>query len=92
MEADLKVTLSGVLQKHTQYQREHSFEVDTVQGAVDALVVKYPNLKKMLNDPAGQLRCAHTLFLNGEHLAADQLDRALRPSDNLQILTAIAGG
>jgi len=53
---------------------------------------KYPSLTASLYDANGEVRKVHRLFLNGEQLFSNELDRSIQENDRLQILTAIAGG
>ena len=88
----MQIVLSGVLQKHAQYQREHALPAETVQEAIAILVESFPSMNNVLLDPHGQLRKIHRLFLNGQQLAPDQTGQCLQQQDRLEILTAIAGG
>ena len=88
----MHIVLSGVLQKHAQYQREHAFAAETVQQAIDILVKSFPAMNNVLLDPHGQLRRIHRLFLNGKQLAHDETGQFVQQQDRLEILTAIAGG
>jgi molybdopterin converting factor small subunit len=88
----MKFVFSGTLLRFTDYQRSLVVEAATVRTALAALVVKCPKLAPVLYDGAGQLRAVHRLFLNGTQLLSDELERPLTPSDELEVLTAIAGG
>jgi len=67
-------------------------EAASVSNALDTLVERFPDLKPVLYDAAGKPCSVHRLFLNGEVLDVGDTDHALEPSDELGILTAIAGG
>lgn len=87
------VVVSGNLRRYTSFEQEVEVEASSLRGALDALLVRYPGLRPVLYDGDGKLRSVHRLFVNGELLdAGDDHDRALAPSDELGILTAIAGG
>lgn len=88
----MNIVLSGTLQKYTDYQREHCIAAETVREAIEGLVKNYPGLNPILFDPTGQIRRAHTVFLNGNQIFADQLANPVAAQDRLEILTAIAGG
>ncbi len=88
----MTIVLSGILQKFAQYQREHCIEASTVQEAIEQLGKSHPPLNKALFDPSGALRRTHTVFLNGNQLALEQLAQRVTNKDKLEILTAIAGG
>jgi predicted phage tail protein len=88
----MNIVLSGVLQKHAQYQREHSLAVETIREAIDLLTKNFPGMGNVLLDSGGQLRKIHRLFLNGHQISSDQVDKCVKHEDRLEILTAIAGG
>ncbi|MDT8997722.1 MoaD/ThiS family protein [Paucibacter sp. APW11] len=88
----MNIVLSGVLQKHAQYQREHSLPAETVREAIETLVERFPAIGSVLLDSGGQLRKVHRLFLNGQQLSSEQVTSPVTDADRLEILTAIAGG
>ena len=88
----MNIVLSGTLQKFARYQREHSVDAVTVREGIDSLVKNYPELSRALFDPAGQIRRAHMVFLNGNQLSSEQLTAEVGAKDEIEILTAIAGG
>lgn len=86
------VVVSGNLRRYTAFEQEVQVDATSLGGALDALVARYPGLRPVLYDGDGKLRSVHRLFLNGELLDVGTHDRALAPTDELGILTAIAGG
>jgi sulfur-carrier protein len=88
----MRVVLSGNLMRFASFEKEVEVEATTVAQAVDALVQKFPDLQPVVFDGAGALRKVHRLYLNGDLLAFDALNTAVAPSDELGVLTAIAGG
>jgi len=88
----MNIVLSGTLQKFAQYQREHSVDAWTIQEGLDHLVKAYPALGTALYNGEGELRRAHIIFLNGNQVPPEQLSDRVGETDELEILTAIAGG
>lgn len=86
------VVVSGNLRRYTSFEQEVRLDATSLEGALEALVARYPGLRPVLYDGDGKLRSVHRLFLNGELLDVGHGDRALAPTDELGILTAIAGG
>ena len=86
------VVLSGNLRRFTSFEGEVQLEATTVTEALDTLVEQFPDLKPVLYDANGKPRSVHRLFLNGEVLDVGDTDHNLEPTDELGILTAIAGG
>jgi molybdopterin synthase sulfur carrier subunit len=69
-------------------------EVDgrTVRGCIEAVEADYPGFRELIFDDRGELRRYVRLFLNGDALAADEVDRPVTERDRVQILAARAGG
>ena len=88
----MNVVLSGNLRRFTSFEGEVQLEATTVTEALDTLVEQFPDLKPVLYDANGKPRSVHRLFLNGEVLDVGDTDHNLEPTDELVILTAIAGG
>jgi len=88
----MNVVLSGNLRRFTSFEGEVQVEATTVTEALDTLVAQFPDLKPVLYDANGKPRSVHRLFLNGEVLDVGDTDHNLEPTDELGILTAIAGG
>lgn len=86
------VVVSGNLRRYTAFEQEVQLEATSLRAALEALVARYPGLGPVLYDGDGKLRSVHRLFLNGEVLDVGDDDRSLAPTDELGILTAIAGG
>jgi molybdopterin converting factor small subunit len=88
----MNIVLSGNLRRYTDFEGEVELDAASISEALDALVVKFPDLKPVIFDGDGNLRSVHRLFLNGDVLEAGDTNRDLAPTDELGILTAIAGG
>jgi molybdopterin synthase sulfur carrier subunit len=88
----MTVVLSGNLRRYTSFEGEIELEATSVGQALDTLVDRFPDLKPVLYDGTGQPRTVHRLYLNGKVLEVGDTDHALAATDELGILTAIAGG
>lgn len=78
---------------YTDGAKQIEIQVQTVQEAIETLVVKYPSLGKHLFTEEGTLRNFVILFLNGEDIRYLQgLETPLQQGDELQIIPSIAGG
>lgn len=86
------VVVSGNLKRYTAFEDEVQLEASTVEAALQALVARHPGIGPVLYDGDGKLRSVHRLFLNGEVLDVGDDEHRLAPTDELGILTAIAGG
>jgi sulfur-carrier protein len=88
----MNIVLSGTLQKLAQYQREHTIDAWTIQDGLDYLVRTYPALNNALFNGAGELRGTHLVFLNGNQVGPDRFSDKVATTDEVEILSAIAGG
>lgn len=88
----MKFVLSGNLLRFSGFRREVEVDASTVEQGLKDLVASHPQLAPVLLDGSGRLRAVHRLFLNGEHLTGLQLSREANASDEITLLTAIAGG
>ncbi len=86
------VALSGNLRRYASFEGEVELDAASVSKALDALVEQYPDLKPVVYDADGKLRSVHRLYLNGDVLESGDKDHDLESTDELGILTAIAGG
>lgn len=88
----MNIVLSGNLRRYTDFEGEVEVNANSTQEALNALVQRHPDLAPVLFEGNGQVRSVHRLYLNGDVLEADEMDRSLDADDELGILTAIAGG
>ena len=88
----MKVVLSGTLQRYAGYTREHTVDGETLGQVLDGLADAQPSLGPVLFDESGSVRSAHALFVNGEQLATVEPDQPVANWDELEIITALAGG
>ena len=64
----------------------------TVGDCLAALAESHPGLGELLQEPGGALHRFVTVFVNGDEVERSALDTRVRASDELEILTALAGG
>jgi len=83
---------SGIMLRLVNYERTVQVEADTLGAALEQLEGCHPQLRQVLRDANGQIRRTHQLFLNGERVARPDLGMPLEEADQVEFLTAIAGG
>ena len=83
---------NGLLRRAAGDQRSITVEAGTLSQAVEELVRRYPDLKRVLLDNQGNIRKAHRVVLNGELIPQVDPGTPLGDQDYLQFCTAIAGG
>jgi len=88
----MRIEVSGTLLRFTDYQKEIDLEAATVREAIARLIEAHPAVQPVLFDREGNVRSTHRLFLNGDMLMRDEIDKPLAADDTISIVTAIAGG
>lgn len=87
----MKLRFTGPLLRLVSYERTIDVRARDLGEALAQVEVRHPRLQPVLRDGQGQLRRAHRVFVNGDQLSVD-LTTPLADSDEVEILTAIAGG
>ncbi|WP_308378132.1 MoaD/ThiS family protein [Streptomyces sp. ISL-98] len=83
---------SGIMLRLVNYERTVQVQADTLGTALEQLEGRHPQIRQVLRDANGQIRRSHQLFLNGERVAIPDLSMTLKEADQVEFLTAIAGG
>jgi molybdopterin molybdotransferase len=87
------VRLPDVLSRYTEGREVVELDGSTVREVLDALVTAYSDTRIRLFDDDGRLRGHLHLFLRETEVLPDDLDTTtVRPSDEIDVLVAIAGG
>jgi hypothetical protein len=64
----------------------------TVRLCLDAIEARHPGFRELVVDGEGRIHRFIKLFRNGDPLRGDVLEARLAEGDELEVLTAIAGG
>ncbi len=88
----MKFHFSGNLLRYVQFQSEIQVDGETIKQGIHNLVDKHPDFGRIILDVEGGVRMIHRFFLNGELLAAGDIDIQVEPGDEIIVLTPIAGG
>jgi molybdopterin synthase sulfur carrier subunit len=89
----VSVKLPLPLRGYAEQQRAVPVEGATVGEALTSLTTRYPALKPHLYTDSGELRNFVNLFVNGENVRRLQGEQTpVKPSDEIQIVPAVAGG
>lgn len=81
------------LRKYTEGQEEVSVGGATVREIIDGLEGSFPGIKERICDDAGAVRRFVNVFVADEDIRfLDNLDTAVKDSDEVSIVPAIAGG
>jgi len=88
-----QVHIPTPLRKYTGNQDAVSVAGGDIQQLIEALEAGHPGIKAHLCDDQGKLRRFVNLFVNDEDIRyLDGLETALKDSDQVSIVPAIAGG
>lgn len=82
------------LRQYVDGQAKIEVAAPTVKGALDALTLDRPELRKHLFTPEGKMRAFVNLYLNDEDVRylPQKEDTAVTQVDTLSIIPSIAGG
>ena len=82
------------LRQYVDGQSKIEVNAPSVRGALDALTLDRPELRKHLFNPEGKMRAFVNLYLNDEDVRylPQKEDTAVTATDTLSIIPSIAGG
>ncbi|MGI5239291.1 MoaD/ThiS family protein [Dactylosporangium sp. CA-139066] len=86
------IRFSGLLLRFVDYQRTVTLPACTLGEALALLESSHPRLRPVLQDNTGRLRGTHRMFVNGELVPRPTDATPLDDNDEVEFLTAIAGG
>jgi molybdopterin converting factor small subunit len=87
-----QVTIPSPYRGPTQGQAVIAVAGDTVRACIEAVEAAHPGIAELIFDAAGGVQPFVTLFLNGDELGRDEVDRPVGADDEVEVLAAIAGG
>ena len=67
-------------------------EGGTVRDCIQVVADRYPGFGEQLFDANGDVHRFVTLFINGDEIDRTDVERAVAPDDEVEILAAVAGG
>jgi adenylyltransferase/sulfurtransferase len=90
----MKIHIPTPLRQYTRHKETVEVSSSSVQGALDALVIDSPELRKHLFTEEGKLRSFVNVYLNEDDIRylPQREDTATTEIDELTIIPSIAGG
>jgi molybdopterin converting factor small subunit len=88
----VKLRFSGLLLRLVDYERTIVVSAADLNDALTQVEARFPRLRQVLRDSEGGLRATHRIFINGELAPSVGVTTPLANSDEVEFLTAIAGG
>ena len=76
----------------TQGRGEIETTGTTLRECLEDAGRQYPGLAEQIFDAAGKVHRFVNVFVNGDEIPRDQIDRKVADTDRIEILAAIAGG
>jgi predicted phage tail protein len=86
------MVVGGPLRRLVGFKQQIEVEADTVEGGLRALCAQHPGLRKVLFDDSGRVRGVHRFALNHTVLGPGEMETPVGNFDELEVVTAIAGG
>ena len=88
----MMLRFSGLLLRLVDYEKHFDIPAPTLGDALAEVERRHPALRPVLHAGDGQLRRTHRVFINGELATDAELTTPLADTDDVEFLTAIAGG
>ena len=90
----MTILIPTPLRQYLDGQSKVEVNAPTVRGAIDALTLDRPELRKHLFNAEGKLRAFVNIYLNDEDVRylPQKEDSAVTQTDTLSIIPSIAGG
>jgi molybdopterin converting factor small subunit len=88
----VSVEISPIFSRYTGNQVNLKANGSTVGECLQDLVRQYPDLKKVILDPDGNLYHSFDVFINGQSAYPKPMARPVKDGDKLYIMMLIQGG
>jgi molybdopterin converting factor small subunit len=89
---DVTVKVPALFRRFTNGQEFVKVSGNTPIECLYELEARFPQIKRWLYDKQGNLRPQVWLFVNGQKISADDLNKPLNDGDELYLIIAISGG
>jgi molybdopterin converting factor small subunit len=87
-----RVIVPPPYQGPTQGQAHVEVDASTLRGCIEAVESQFPGFGPLVFDGAGRLQRFVKLFVNGDLVDPEDVDRPVASGDEIEVLAAIAGG
>ncbi len=78
--------------RHTDGLKTVQVNGDTIGEALNELVSRYPGMKSEIFDKKGHILGYVEIYLNNKTAYPGELEKKVKPGDDIQIITFLAGG
>jgi len=92
MEMSVKFTMPVFFQPVTNDRESIEVEGKTVRECLEAIIREYPAIRKLLMDKKGKLHNYVGVYINGKDAYPNEMDKEVKPGDEVHVLYTMAGG
>ena len=78
--------------RHTDGRKTVKVKGNTIGKALGNLVLLYPGMEFEMFDKKGEILGYVEIYLNNETAYPNELEKKVKPGDDIQIITFLAGG
>jgi molybdopterin converting factor small subunit len=86
------VSISSALRRHTEGLDKFQCSAADLNGLLDALTERFPELKQHLRDGDGKVRRFLNIYVNDEDIRFLGADHKFSDGDEITLVPSIAGG
>ncbi len=86
------VSIPSAFRRHTEGQEKFNCAAADLNGLLDALGSRFPELKPHLRDEQGQVRRFLNIYVNDEDIRFLEKDYKFKEGDEVTLVPSIAGG
>jgi molybdopterin converting factor small subunit len=87
-----KFIMPVFLQPVTNDRESIEVEGRTVQECLEIIIREYPAIRKLLMDKNGKLHNYVGVYINGKDAYPNEMEKEVKPGDEVHILYTLAGG
>ena len=88
----ITVSIPSAFRRHTEGQEKFNCAPADLNGLLDALGTRFPDLKPHLRDEQGQVRRFLNIYVNDEDIRFLGKDYKFKEGDEVTLVPSIAGG
>jgi molybdopterin synthase sulfur carrier subunit len=86
------VSIPSAFRRHTEGADKYNCAATDLSGLLDALGIRFPELKPHLRDDQGQVRRFLNIYVNDEDIRFLGKDYKFKEGDEITLVPSIAGG
>ncbi|HEY3769921.1 MAG TPA: MoaD/ThiS family protein [Candidatus Angelobacter sp.] len=88
----VKVSIPSAFRRHTEGADSYDCPASDLNGLLDSLGTRFPDLKQHLRDEQGNVRRFLNIYVNDEDIRFLGKDYQFKEGDEIMLVPSIAGG